>query len=150
MKKISVSKGILVIVVFLIFVGMMVSTILTPNGNTNTVSNNKSNEVVTNNETSNATPDEAVRKANEQYKGYSDYIVSPSRTYYKIEEIYWENERVFIKIADSDIFGKSENDMTYGNALGNTMSLLMSDFFEEGTILVIECEDNIVFTGNVL
>ena len=40
--------------------------------------------------------------------------------------------------------------MTYGNALGNTMTLLMSDFFQEGTILVIECEENIVFTGNIL
>lgn len=146
MKKKSASQWIIVIVLFFLLVGIMVFAIMNPNENTNTVSNNKSNKVITDNKIS----DEAVKEANEQYKGYSDYIVTPSKTYYKIEEIYTENERVFIKIADSDIFSKPENDMTYGNALGNTMTLLMGDFFSEGTILVIECEENIVFTGNIL
>ena len=146
MKKKSASQWIIVIVLFFLLVGLMVFAIMNPNENTNLVSNNNSNKVLENNKIS----DEAVKKANEQYKGYSDYIVTPSRTYYKIEKIYTENERVFIKIADSDVFSKSENDMTYGNALGNTMTLLMSDFFQEGTILVIECEENIVFTGNIL
>lgn len=143
MKKKSASQWIIVIVLFFLLVGIMVFAIMNPNENTNTVSNNKSNKV-------NTISDEAVKEANEQYKGYSDYIVTPSKTYYKIEEIYIENDRVFIKIADSDIFSKSENDMTYGEALGNTMTLLMGDFFSEGTILVIECEENIVFTGNIL
>ena len=146
MKKKSASQWIIVIFLFFLLVGIMVFAIMNPNEDTNTVSNNNSNKVLEDNKIL----DEAIKKANEQYKGYSDYIVSPSKTYYKIEEIYTENERVFIKIADSDIFSKSENDMTYGNALGNTMTLLMSDFFPEGTILVIECEDNIVFTGNIL
>lgn len=146
MKKKSASQWIIVIVLFFLLVGIMVFAIMNPNENTNTVSNNKSNKV----ETDNKISDEAIKKANEQYKGYSDYIVTPSKTYYKIEEIYTENERVFIRIADNDIFSKPENDMSYGNALGNTMTLLMGDFFPEGTILVIECEENIVFTGNIL
>lgn len=146
MKKKSTSQWIIVIVLFFLLVGIMVFAIMNPNENNNTVSNIKSNNVSTDNKIS----EETVKEANEQYKGYSDYIVTPSKTYYKIEEIYEDNERVFIKIEASDIFSKPENDMSYGNALGNTMTLLMSDFFPEGTILVIECEENIVFTGNIL
>ena len=146
MKKKSTSQWIIVIVLFFLLVGIMVFAIMNPNENNNTVSNIKSNNVSTDNKIS----EETVKEANEQYKGYSDYIVTPSKTYYKIEEIYEDNERVFIKIEASDIFSKPENDMSYGNALGNTMTLLMSDFFPEGTILVIECEENIVFTVNIL
>lgn len=129
----------IVIILFLLFVGIIVFAIMNPNENSNSAAS-------TNSKISN----EAVIKANEQYNGYSDYIVTPKKANYTIDEIYAKDEKVFIKILDSEIFNKSENDSTYGVALGNTLSLLMNDFFPSGTTIIVECSDNIVFTGNIL
>jgi len=93
---------------------------------------------------------EAIEKANEHYKGYTDHIVTPKKANYTIQQIYLEDEKVFVVISDNKIFNKAENDSTYGVSLGNTISLFMSDFFPEGTSIIIKCGDNIVFTGNTL
>lgn len=133
------SQWLLVIILFLLFVGIIVFALMHPNEISNST-------ISINSKISN----ESIIKANEQYKGYSDYIVTPKKASYTIKEIYTKDEKVFINILDSEIFNKSENDSTYGVALGNTISLLMKDFFPSGTTIIIECSDNIVFTGNIL
>lgn len=93
---------------------------------------------------------ESITKANEKYKDYSSHISMPKKANYTIEEIYEKDQKIFIKLANNKIFNTSKNDSTYGISLGNTMSSLMSDFFPAETPLIIECGENIVFTGNVL
>lgn len=131
----------IVIILLLLIIGITVFSIMNPN-ETNT-------EAIKTESTEQITP-EAVEKANKQYKGYSDYIVTPKKANYTIQEIYSKEGKVFIKLLDSEIFNTSKNDSTYGLALGNTLSALMSDFFPSGITIVIECGDNIVFTGNIL
>ena len=130
----------IVIILFLLLVGISVFAILHPNNNDSKTSTSDSRINIST---------DSVKKANEKYKGYSDYIVTPQKINYTIEEIYSKDGKIYIKILDNEIFTTSKNDSTYGVALGNTLSLLMSDFFPSGSVIVIECGDNIVFTGTI-
>ena len=69
----------IVIILLLLIIGITVFSIMNPN-ETNT-------EAIKTESTEQITP-EAVEKANKQYKGYSDYIVTPKKANYTLSLIH--------------------------------------------------------------